>query len=98
MVDAKDLRELSTASESPDDCSASPEKADMNGMKLGGNDQFLNSKCVMEVKLAVMDLNLDSIALELRKPNRQICGKGKETCGCHSRGAVSSSERRSKRE
>ena len=98
MVDAKDLRELSTASESPDDCSASPEKADMNGMELGGNDQFLNSKCVMEVKLAVMDLNLDSIALELRKPNRQICGRIEKKCQSHSRGAMDSRSLRSWRE
>ena len=48
MVDAEDLRELSTASESSVACSDSWEKADMNGMELGGNDQFLNSKCVIK--------------------------------------------------
>ena len=49
MLDAEDLRELSTASESSDACSDSREKADMHGMELGGNGQFLNSKCVIEL-------------------------------------------------
>ena len=98
MVDAEDLRELSIASESPAACSVSPEKADLNDMEFRGNSQFLNSKCVIEVKLTAMDLNFDSIPLELRKPNRQISGKGKQTCPCHSRGALSSRHLRSKRE
>ena len=48
MEDATDLRELSAAPESSDTCSASPERADLNGTEFGGNSQFLNSKCVIK--------------------------------------------------
>ena len=70
---------------------------ELSVLSLPSSDRCAGQWCNW-AKSAVVDLNLDSTAVELRKPNRQISGKGKQTCPCHSRGALSSRHLRSKRE